>query len=58
MFKYILQSVENMDLMAIGPMLLFVIFFILVSIYAVRKDKSYIDKMGHLPLEENQNETN
>ncbi|MCB0664302.1 MAG: hypothetical protein KDC80_00695 [Saprospiraceae bacterium] len=52
MYKYILQSVENINWLAIAPLLIFFIFFISVTILALRKNKSYVDKMGKLPLEE------
>lgn len=52
MYKYLLQSVENINWLAIGPLLLFFIFFITVTIIALRKNNSYVEKMGKLPLEE------
>lgn len=52
MYKYILQSIENINWLAIGPLILFFLFFVLVSLSALRKKKSFIEKMGNLPLEE------
>ncbi|MCB0687653.1 MAG: hypothetical protein KDC53_14055 [Saprospiraceae bacterium] len=52
MYKYLLQSVENINWLAIIPLLIFFIFFVSVTIIALRKNKSYVDKMGRLPLEE------
>lgn len=52
MYKYILQSVENIDWLAIVPLLIFFIFFVSVTILTLRKKKSFVDKMGNLPLEE------
>ena len=52
MYKYILQSAENINWLAIGPLLLFFLFFAGVTIVALRKNKGYIHKMGKLPLED------
>ena len=52
MYKYILQSVENVNWLAIGPLIIFFVFFTGVVIMALSKKKGWIEKMGHLPLEE------
>jgi hypothetical protein len=52
MYKYLLQSVEHINWLAIIPLLIFFIFFVTVTVITVRKKKSYIDRMGNLPLEE------
>ena len=54
MYKYLLQSIENINWLAIVPLLIFFIFFISVTVLALRKNKSYVEKMGRLPLEEDQ----
>ena len=51
MFKYIIEKAGDVDWMALGPFLLFFDFFILVTIYALKKRPPYIDKMSNLPLE-------
>ena len=53
MFKYILQSAGNIEWMAIGPLLLFVIVFVTSSWLILRQSKAYVDKMSHLPLDDN-----
>ena len=55
MYKYILERAGDIDWMALGPLLLFFIFFSFISIMAIRKNKTYIDKMSRLPLEDSTN---
>ena len=50
MYKYILQSIENINWLAIGPLIIFFVFFVLVTISTLVKKKSFIDHMGQLPL--------
>lgn len=52
MYKYLLQSIENINWLAIIPLILFFIFFVVIVVLTLRKKKSYIEKMGNLPLEE------
>ncbi len=52
MYKYILQSVENINWLAIGPLILFFVFFTAVIWMALSRKKTYIDKMEQLPLED------
>lgn len=52
MFKYIIEKAGDLDLLAIGPFLLFFFFFIAVAIYAWTKRPAYIDKMSNMPLED------
>ncbi len=52
MYKYILESVENINWLAIVPLIIFFLFFTVTIILVMRKKKSFIDKMGNLPLEE------
>lgn len=52
MAKYILETAENINWMAIGPLILFFVFFVIVTIRALTIKKKYVEKMGQLPLEE------
>ncbi|MEM9920292.1 MAG: cbb3-type cytochrome c oxidase subunit 3 [Bacteroidota bacterium] len=52
MYKYILQSVENLNWLAIIPMLIFMTIFLLSSYRILRRQRSFVDKMAALPLEE------
>ena len=54
MYKYILESVENINWLALGPLVIFFLFFTTVIILVMRKKKNFIDKMGNLPLEDDQ----
>ena len=55
MYKHLLESVENINYLAIIPLAIFFLFFIATVIYAMRKNKSYIEKMGNMPLDETNN---
>lgn len=52
MGKYILESVDNVDLMAILPLIIFMVFFVIMTVIVLKKKKSYIDKMANLPFED------
>lgn len=52
MYKYILQSVENINWLAIIPLLIFFLFFLVVSIRTMKHSRQYVDHMGMLPLED------
>ena len=52
MYKYILQSIENINWLAIGPLIIFFTFFLLITIRAMRHSRQYVEKMENLPLEE------
>ena len=53
MYKYILESFENINWLAIIPLLIFFLFFTVTTIRVMRKKKSFIEKMEKLPLEDN-----
>ena len=54
MYKYILSGAGDINWMAIFALLTF--FFVFgVSVYvAIRRDKAFINRMAHLPLEDNE----
>ena len=51
MYKYILEQAGDLDWMAIFALLVFFIVFVTSAILVLGKSKSHIDKMAHLPLE-------
>jgi len=53
MYKYILDSVEHIDWLALIPLLIFFIFFISMTFYVMRTKKSHLEKMSQLPLGNN-----
>jgi hypothetical protein len=53
MYKHILERAGDIDWMALGPLLLFFVFFMVISIFAIRQKKEFVDKMSNLPLEDN-----
>ena len=56
MFKEVLQSIEGVEFFTIVSMLLFILFFIGMTIWLFKVDKNYIKTMSDLPLDEENNE--
>ena len=56
MFKEVLQSIEGVGFYAIISMILFIVFFIGMTIWLLKIDKKYIKEMSELPLDDNKNE--
>ncbi len=52
MGKYILDANAEIDWMAVGPLIIFFVFFVVISIRAITASKTHINKMGSLPLDE------
>ncbi len=52
MYKYILESVDNVNWLTIGPLILFFIFFcgILIRTWLIKK--SHVEKMANMPLDD------
>lgn len=56
MFKEVLQSIEGVEFYTIVSMVIFILFFIGMTIWLLKVDKKYIKDMSELPLKENENE--
>ncbi len=56
MFKEVLQSIEGIEIYTIISMIIFILFFIGMTIWLFKVDKRYIKTMSELPLEEDNNE--
>ena len=53
MYKYILENAGDINWMAIFALLTFFFLFV-ISAYAILvRSKAYIEKMSHLPLDDN-----
>ena len=52
MYKYILESIDQINWLAIIPLIVFFCFFTLTIIRVIRKDKTFIEKMENMPLDE------
>ncbi|MCB0653428.1 MAG: hypothetical protein KDC85_19285 [Saprospiraceae bacterium] len=52
MFKYILEKAGDIEWMAIVPMVLFVIIFIVIVWRAMSHKKEFVDHMANMPLQE------
>lgn len=55
MYKEILQSIEGIEIYPIISLIVFVVFFIVVTIWLIRMDKNYINEMKQLPLTKDDN---
>lgn len=53
MFKYILQSGGDINGIAIFALVTFFILFVIFAIAIFGRSQSYIDKMAHMPLDDN-----
>ena len=52
MFKEVLQSIEGIEFFTIVSMIIFILFFIGMTIWLFKVDKKYIKQMSELPLKE------
>ena len=51
MYKYILESVDQINWLGIIPLVLFFVFFAIMLVRVLRHDKKYIEKMEKLPFD-------
>jgi cytochrome c oxidase cbb3-type subunit 4 len=56
MFKEVLQSIEGIEFYTIVSMIIFILFFIGMTLWLFKVDKKYIKTMSELPLESDNNE--
>ncbi len=56
MYKYILESAGDINWMAIFALVTFFTLFLLSTIVILGKNKGYLDKMAHMPLEDDLNQ--
>ncbi|MEJ2104635.1 MAG: cbb3-type cytochrome c oxidase subunit 3 [Ignavibacteriaceae bacterium] len=56
MFKEVLQSIEGVGFYTIVSMIIFILFFIGMTIWLFKVDKKYIKQMSELPLSEEDKE--
>ena len=52
MAKYILESAQNINWMALFALITFMFVFIVSCIMVLRRNDKHIHKMAHLPLED------
>jgi cytochrome c oxidase cbb3-type subunit 4 len=56
MFKEVLQSIEGVEFYTIVSMVIFILFFVGMTIWLFKVDKKYIKQMSELPLNEENKE--
>ncbi|WP_339698945.1 cbb3-type cytochrome c oxidase subunit 3 [Algoriphagus aquimarinus] len=52
MYKEVLRSIEDIEIFPIISLVIFVLFFIGIAIWAIRMPKEYIDHMSSLPMDD------
>jgi len=50
MYKEILQSIEGIAIYPMFSLIIFVLFFTALTIWAFKADKNYIQEMSEIPL--------
>lgn len=58
MYKEVLQSIKGVDVYGIISLIIFIASFIVITIKILRMDKSYLNKMKQLPLEQENHSQN
>lgn len=53
MYKEVLRSIENIEIFPIISLVIFVLFFVGITIWAIRVPKDVIDHMSALPMDGN-----
>ncbi len=51
MYKYILQSIQHINWLAVAAMLVFIAVFVYSTWWALSSSKEYVEDMSRLPLE-------
>lgn len=54
MYKEVLRSIENVAVFPVISLVIFVLFFLGIAIWALRVPKEYIDHMSSLPMDDEQ----
>jgi len=54
MYKQILESLTDFAPLAVGALIVFITFFVLLTIWTSKRDKSYINHMADLPLHDSE----
>ncbi len=57
MYKEVLRSMDNVEIFPIISLVIFVLFFIGITIWAMRAPKEYVEHMSSLPMDDD-NELN
>lgn len=55
MYKQILESLNYFAPFAVGALIVFITFFILLTIWTSKRSKSYLNHMEELPLHDTMN---
>lgn len=53
MFKNILSGVENLEILPISVLIIFFVFFTLITVRVISLNKKDVDEAANIPLNEN-----
>ena len=57
MFKHYFEQIHNIEIWPIISLIIFFVFFTFTMVWIFFLDKTYIEKMSGLPLEDQDNES-
>ncbi|MDX1477923.1 MAG: hypothetical protein R3301_09475 [Saprospiraceae bacterium] len=58
MYKYILENAGNIQVLALIPLVIFFMVFVGAMIMTMVRNRSYIERMAHLPFDESDPDKN
>ncbi|MFN2372723.1 MAG: cbb3-type cytochrome c oxidase subunit 3 [Cyclonatronaceae bacterium] len=57
MYKDVLSRMEGIDLFPLIALVIFFTFFVLLIVWVIRLNRSYVDSMANMPLDEEEPST-
>ena len=51
MFQHYFELIEGVEIYPVFSLIVFIIFFLIVSVWSLKADKSYLKEMEMLPLD-------
>lgn len=52
MFQHYFELIEGVEIYPVFSLIIFITFFLLVTVWSLKADKSYLKEMEMLPLED------
>jgi cytochrome c oxidase cbb3-type subunit IV len=56
MFKHLFDNAQSMAGFPVFSLMVFIAFFVLMTLWILTVDKKHVEEMSHLPLDENEEE--
>jgi cytochrome c oxidase cbb3-type subunit 4 len=54
MFKHLFDHAQDLAGYPVFSLVIFFVFFVVVSVYVVKSSKKHVDEMSNMPLDENE----